>query len=1374
MALTPEAKALLARTIRGTQQSCESSLRYRLCTRIADAATGYYRLGVAVREARLDDGRRRKRERLETWLAERARASGASGRDELSQARDRALRDAVKLAGATFLNRIVLLRQLEAFGLQKPPILCGSPSTTSATGVWQSSGYRGFRDFASALCGDESGGYAALLALVFDELAVDLPGVFGDVGVTRLLPVPPDVLREVLERLDDPALASAWTDPTTLGWVYQYWNDPDREALDEKLNKGGKIEPHEIASKTQMFTERYMVEWLLQNSLGLLWLAICKKNGWTADAERVLPTLDARRGEWRATRDRGEVPIDALMPVHGELEERWKWFVPQPLPDDAVAQAPASIREVKLLDPACGSGHFLVIAFDLLAALYREEARHRGEEITDRAIAERILEENLFGVDIDPRAVQIAAAALYLRARTFAADARPRRLNLVAPQLQLADLPSDDPALQRLRREVREETGIPEVLTERVVKALAGVDHLGTLLKVDAAVDEALREHELGIARGEQLALGASPRPASPRPVDNSAPPRANLKLTLLDKLETFLSHHASEEDLGLRLDGEQLAAGVRFIRMVKEGTYDVVVGNPPYQGTSRLKGSGYITKHYPKGKADLYTAFLERALELARPGGFSALLTMRGWMFLSQFEAIRTYLLRSFDLRSVGDVDRGAFEDVPDEVLAVAMSVLRRALPSGDVSVALQPTPLSDRARDNERTGRKRAGLLAQVGRYEFQPRAFEVIEGQPLVYWWTREFLSRYACASKLASVAPARNGMSTQDNTRFLRRVWEVRRRDTVIEVDGRPGFGLARWAPYTKGAAGREWFEPFEDVVRWERFGLEPKGFCEHMYGSYSRTIKNEALYFRKGVAFSVIGARFSARAHRVTNIFGHMGASTFPDDVPGALCLMNSSVSRYVLGSLNPGMHFLTGDVDRLPIFPVDGATEIFARIEAAFTAHESARESSIEFKRPGPSPWQYAQAWAQCAVDRPVSEPLPPYAPEYDVPRPADFVSFAVGVALGRFGANGEGLLDEAPPTALPRGILFVSATERDTLDHPACAPLHSAWAEHGAAVGDGDDLRTWLRNKKFFAFHKTVYENRPIYFPLSSERRSFVAWVSIHRWTSMTLQDLLAEHLEPERIALAGELTDLRAARARGGTGRGGVETRYARVQQLAEELEAFTAQIHACADEGAPSAEDDEPRRERNAKFELDLDDGVMVNAAGLWPLLAPQWNAPKKWWHELATSDGRKDHDWSHLAARYFPARVEEKCVKDPSLAVAHGCFWRLHPAKAYAWELRLQHDIRPGFTIDEEDSVEHRRRFLTERAEEARAIEAKEAQRQSRRARRAAGDPQDDLDLDDVAQAEAEDARQTVAPAPESEPEAVQEETRRPRRGARVRT
>ncbi len=364
MPLTSEAKRLLAETIRGTAQDPAKGLRHRLLEAIKSEAAGRYRLAVPLKDAGLDEAHRRRRERLDAYLDEKTRATKPKTASEAAETRKRLLREAEKEAGATLLNRIITLRLLEARGLSRPPVV---------TGGWNSKGYREFRDFAPGLIDDETEGYAFLLRLVFDDLAKDLPGLFGDVGLTNLFPIPPKALRDVVEALDEPDLASAWTDDTTLGWVYQYWNDPDREDLDRKISAGGKIEPHEIASKTQMFTERYMVEWLLQNSLGLTWLAMCKRRGWTADAERVLPLLEGRRTHWRKKREAGEVALDTLMPIEGELEEHWKYYVPQPVPEDAIEKAPESVRSVRLLDPACGSGHFLVIAFELLAALYREE-----------------------------------------------------------------------------------------------------------------------------------------------------------------------------------------------------------------------------------------------------------------------------------------------------------------------------------------------------------------------------------------------------------------------------------------------------------------------------------------------------------------------------------------------------------------------------------------------------------------------------------------------------------------------------------------------------------------------------------------------------------------------------------------------------------------------------------------------------------------------------------------------------------------------------------------------------------------------------------------------------------------------------------------
>ena len=173
-----------------------------------------------------------------------------------------------------------------------------------------------------------------------------------------------------------------------------------------------------------------------------------------------------------------------------------------------------------------------------------------------------------------------------------------------------------------------------------------------------------------------------------------------------------------------------------------------------------------------------------------------------------------------------------------------------------------------------------------------------------------------------------------------------------------------------------------------------------------------------------------------------------------------------------------------------------------------------------------------------------------------------------------------------------------------------------------------------------------------------------------------------------PTLKRLDGELNDLRAARdGADKKAARAAEKRYDKVLKARDELQAFIADVEQCADRGAPPTDAKCPPREQDARYAPDLDDGVMINAAALWPLLEPQWKDPKKWWKELSEAKGKKDYDWSHLAMRYWPTRVDEKCRDDPSLGVAHGCFWRYHPARAWAWELRLQDEIGPDFRIEE---------------------------------------------------------------------------------------
>jgi hypothetical protein len=1371
--LSPEAKAKLSTTIR--------SLRERLLTDLSNAAESTYRFSIHLfskkqlepraevefdpknKAGLLEEGFQ-KRLRIEQWFYEQVRAEtgGKVLKDEKKERAiwDRHLHTAIKLAAATLLNRLIVIHQLEALGLMRYKVV---------TGGWSSSGYRGFRDFAPDLCKDDTEGYGTLLQLLYDELALEMPGLFGRVGLTELFPIPASTLRAVVEVLDalDP---DTWLDDTTLGWVYQYWNDPEREALDAKLNAGGKVEPHEVASKTQMFTERYMVEWLLHNSLGQMWLSICQAQGWTAEvqADGTLDRLESRRKIWREKREKGEVALDELMPIETEAEEHWKYWVPQPLTEAAIAHAPESIREVKILDPACGSGHFLVIAFGLLFALYQEEARHQGEAWSDKEIVESILANNLYGVDIDARSVQIAAAALYLKAKSLCGKAELTVLNLVASGLNLSALPEDDPALVELRREVLEATGIPEELTNQIVQALKGADQWGSLLKIDREVEKAIAQYEQSLLRPVQGKLdfdsdslasshGEGEQEDLNLPLSTGREFRGEGRMAiLLEKLETFLNRRTHGDDLGLRLRGEQLTAGVRFIRMIRENAYDVVVGNPPYQGASKMDDAKYLIKYYPKSKADLYATFLERGLQLAKEGGISALLTMRNWMFIQQYTPIREYLLDTFDLRLLGDVDRGAFEETLDEVVATVMSVFQKFPSSGEISIAMQPTPLDDNSRDRYRTNRKRSAVLAQVGRFEFKSDRFAVIKEKPIVYWWDDELLNMYQHYPVIGDISPARATQGFYNNTRFFRKSYEVNLSSIQLEKNSQ---SIYSWVPLTNGADGSIWFEPLREIARWGTYGCEPKLYMSTKTKSSVFRYANEQFFFvSNGIAYTGVGSNFAARMSRYAGVFADKGRSLFSPSPHHILCLLNSGKARNIVLSLNPSISFQAGDVNRLPLFPIESADEIFTQLDRTFTQHEAARETSVEFKQPGASCWNYAQQWAQQAVDRPSGKPLPEWNPVYEEPLAVNWVSYAVGVALGRFGANGEGIrsplaplekggteLSEVPLVkgdlggSLPHGILYLSAysgdqpDSKDSLNHPASQPIKNNWKQYSSKIAKNASLRDWLRLNFFKDVHVKLYEQRPIYFPLSSKNKNFVAFVSIHHWTDNTLQTLLADYLMPELSQLEGEVADLLEAKGRGDSkAQAKAEKRYTEILQLRDELKTFISLVQQCAEQGAPKANPKDPDREANARFKMDLDDGVMVNSAALWCLIDPQWNKPKTWWSELCTAQGKKDYDWSHLAARYFPDRVDAKCQTDPSLAVAHGCFWKYHPAKAYEWELRLQDEIAPDFTIDEANSDALRQLFEDENPDLVAILKEKEEKRRDRKYKKQG---QIEIDLDD---------------------------------------
>ena len=357
----------LRETTKSRFKACVGTIRTQLLEDLEQACYQRYSLNAKDRDkVRLSYRENLHYKRLFAWLNDPARPH-SDWKDNL--------KDLVKERAYTLTNRLVILMQLECRGLRKAKLI--------SQGI-EKSAFRTEQEFFVALTRGDDQGFGFILQQVWDQLALELPALFEYNEVHECVPIPGPTLLWLIEELNQDDLSEAWTDDTTLGWLYQYWNDPDRKAVDEKLRTtSGKVEAHELSDKTQLFTERYMVEWLVQNSLGAQWLAICEKNGWEPRASKKIEALKERRKEWNQKIADHEVPETEAMPVNGD-EAFWKYYVPQDIAQETVDAAPLSLDSVKILDPAMGSGHFLVYVFDFLWELYQDQARLQEKEIHER------------------------------------------------------------------------------------------------------------------------------------------------------------------------------------------------------------------------------------------------------------------------------------------------------------------------------------------------------------------------------------------------------------------------------------------------------------------------------------------------------------------------------------------------------------------------------------------------------------------------------------------------------------------------------------------------------------------------------------------------------------------------------------------------------------------------------------------------------------------------------------------------------------------------------------------------------------------------------------------------------------------------------
>lgn len=722
--------------------------------------------------------------------------------------------------------------------------------------------------------------YRYLLLTQCNALNSALPVMFERMGGYTEMLLPNNILRQdsVLGHMVSDIPEEDWQDAVQIiGWLYQYYNTELKDDTFAQLKKNVKITKERIPAATQLFTPDWIVRYMVENSLGRLWLE------GHPNAELL--------GGWKYYLDEAEQEPEVEAQL-AKLREEYKTIKPE---------------EIKVIDPCMGSGHILVYAFDVLMQIYTSAGWDQREA------AQSILKNNLYGLDIDDRAAQLAYFAVMMKARQYDRRLLTRGIQphiyAFAESNTITTAPLHDMGITLSQDEY--DTAVKQVL--RLLDELRDAKEYGSILTVTPCDWDLLR------------------RFAVPRTEDEGG-----------------------QQLLGIH--GEQIAAPL-LQRLINIGEalsqqYDVVVTNPPYMGASGMNArlSQYIKDHFPDTKADLFACFIERGNQMAVKHGYNCMVTMQSWMFLSSFEKMREKILRTKSITNLMHMENM----VMGIAFGTAVTVFRNDYVTGYKGTYNQ-IKLQDIENDEPRVFPVLENRFAQTSTDNFSK-----ISGSPVAYWVSDNLVSAFASGIRFKEVGDTRQGMATSDVNRFTRYWYEPSFASigwdyTDLETTEN---GLHTWFPYIKGGSFRKWYGNEEYLVNWKYNGRAVKQYAAKLYKSYSRTIKNISEYLKPCISWGMVtSGDISVRFYPAGQIFDIAGCCCFSkDDVRlYLLAFMNSKVANVCTKIINPTINMNVGDIANLPLLidmskkpEIDISTDICISISKS---DWDSYETSWDFKR---------------------------------------------------------------------------------------------------------------------------------------------------------------------------------------------------------------------------------------------------------------------------------------------------------------------------------------------------------------------------------------------------------------------------------------
>ena len=1106
----------------------------------------------------------------------------------------------------TWFNRLVAIRILQMNGFIDRVLLFDNPAIRVPHIVSEARQGRfpkmgdGERIRLRGLLGDPGKTYEqfALLITAFCHATPILQHCFGCINDYTELLLPEDILDEdkFVDKLNKTDFISEEDYKTTelLGWLYQFYIAERKADVFASFKSGHKAGADDIAPATQIFTPNWIVKYMVQNTLGRIYL------------------------------DNNP---------HAALEEKMAYLVPQSdlaLNDSRHIYTYSALEDLKVIDPACGSGHILLEAFDLLFDMYIDEYYSRREAI------ENIFAHNLVGIDLDTRAKQLATFALLLKAcqkddSFLTAEVMPMVMDVPKPH------GLDKHALHQACLDFI--GGYEDVVAEELtgnIEDMKDMDTLGSIMQF---------------------------------PLDDMRPMIATC-------YEQWM-----EEDMEDCPENVRRILPYIQVMLALTDQYTCVIANPPYMGAGNMNStlSEYVKTYYAEGKADLFSVFMMMGMERLQANGKMAQINMQSWMFLSSFEKLRNSFLQDYSIDNMLHLGARTFDELSGEVVQNTAFVLTNA------EADEKTQGMYYRLVDGKDCADKERLFLSHIyenedGNHIYYPNVaqnnFEKIPGCPIGYWFKKAFLGLFD-SIMIGDICEGKNGITTSDNDYFLRMWQEVSFEQIRFDKTLGTLEDCDKWIPYNKAGGKRRWYGNLDFVINWLNKGQEIKEFRDEK-GKKLASVRNESYYFKEQVSWSDIKSNgTSFRYYPAGMIFDASANSAYSEktlDMYPILAIANSKIMDMFAEFYNPGIHFKIGNFYNVP-YPLSSEKKEKTGLKAAENVLISkqdwdAHETSWDFEQ---NPLvALAQQSSETGIDIAgksihMSDMLSRFKDEWtakfmqlhaneeelnkqfidiyglqdkltpDVPLDEitilqqgeksiegnkmvwhddvivkQLVSYAIGCIMGRYSIDHKGLILANQGDGIEEYHQLVPESRFEP-DDDGIVPLmgeNSPFSDNAVSrisemvkVVFGSDSQTENLNyieatlgkslsdylqKDFWKDHKKMYQKRPIYWLFASTKGAFQCMVYMHRMDAYVVGKVRIKYLLPYIEWLKAKIEELMVRQAELSS----LERRQlCDYNKWLDECREYDVRLHEVA----------------NQQISIDLDDGVVVNYAKYGDVLA-----------------------------------------------------------------------------------------------------------------------------------------------------------------------